>query len=485
MKLFKSLPTQNGTAFFDRYANLIHTLTKFGVIAQFITGLAEIGIIYSLIYPSINDLFPSVAYHVAITGSLLAASILQVGLKLVFPYSVRAVLFRRFIGLDLALSIAIFLLTIALLSVSVLLSYKGSQDIIETAIAPPAEKTTAAADSLRATAEQTANAIFKTDSATIETKYKGKLEATESSYDNQIANVEKWSKGKRAVSLRAEKVTKLATLQSDKAIEIETKATERKAAINRAMDRNDSEVKAITTDNSEAKAASEKRKGKYKNYVGFFTFFCYVFFLLAFVLDEIYKKGAGIEEKPIPHQRHFSASLFSELSEAVKARIDTFFRTRIYKFSNNTKASPLPVALDSLYDYKADALKNVHSIESEPTEAKVITLPTKPLRATGKLKDDTPKKDDTEPKKSRQIGFNVDEKETVENAKTAADITAAVYLEKPQPKMKNCEWCNAQFEYVVYNKKYCCDDCKQQAWTAKSGKKFNIELKKKERLKKK
>ena len=90
MKLIKSLPTQSGTAFFDRYANLIHTLTKFGVIAQIITGVAEIGIIYSLIYPSFSDLFPSVAHPLSITGSLLAASLLQVGLKLVFPYSVRA-----------------------------------------------------------------------------------------------------------------------------------------------------------------------------------------------------------------------------------------------------------------------------------------------------------------------------------------------------------------------------------------------------------
>ena len=408
MKTFKSMPTQ--TAFFDRYANLIHTLTKFGVIAQIITGVAEIGIIFSLIYPSLNDLFPSVSHPLSITSSLLAASILQVGLKLVFPYSVRAILFKRFTGLDLPLSIAVFVLTLSLLTVSVLLSYKGSQDIIDVAIAPPTEKTTTAADSIKATTERQASAIFTTDSATIETKYAGKKEAIESELTTQINSIERNSKGKRATTLRAELKTKLAKLQTNKADEIEAKANERKAMIQRANDRNDTERSDIKTDNSEAKTKAETKKGKYKNYVGYFTLFCYIFFLIAFILDEIYKKGAGITETPMPHQRHFAPSLMAEMSEAIKARIDTILRALIYAFADKTKASPLPNALDSLYDFKADTLKNVHVIETETTETKIIKLPTKPLRATAKAKDETTTTKigggTEKPEKRYTIGFN-------------------------------------------------------------------------------
>ncbi len=497
MKTFKSMPTQ--TAFFDRYANLIHTLTKFGVIAQIITGVAEIGIIYSLIYPSFSDLFPSVAHPLSITGSLLAASILQVGLKLVFPYSVRAILFKRFTGLDLPLSIAVFILTIALLSVSVLLSYKGSQDIIDVAIAPPTAKTTTAPDSIKAVTERQANATFTTDSATIETKYKGKLEATESSYDNQIATVEKWAKGKRATTLRAEKVTKLATLQSDKATEIEAKATERKTTINRATDRNDTERADIKTDNSEAKTQAEHRKGKYKNYVGYFTLFLYIFVLLAFILDEIYKKGAEIDTTPIPHQRHFAPSLFSELSEAVKARIDTTLRAVIYQFADKTKASPLPNALNSLYDFKADALKNVYQIETEPQETKVIRLPSKPLRIAAKQKDDTIKKDDTEPKKNRAIGFkkqddtqdDTGEKKDdtpihndfrrTENLKDDTGKTFTVVATSND--YGKCENCGNDFFRNHKKQRFCGEDCRKENWKVKTGKAFDLELKNKERKK--
>ncbi len=471
MKTFKSMPTQ--TAFFDRYANLIHTLTKFGVIAQIITGVAEIGIIFSLIYPSLNDLFPSVAHPLSITGSLLAASILQVGLKLVFPYSVRAILFKRFTGLDLPLSIAIFLLTAALLSVSVLLSYKGSQDIIDIAIAQPTEKNATVTDSIRAATERQANGIFTTDSATIEIKYKGKLEAIESELTTQINSIERYSKGKRATSLRAELKTKLAKLQSNKADEIEAKAKERKAWINRAMDRNDSELQDIKADNSEAKAKAETKKGKYKNYVGYFTLFCYIFFLIAFVLDEIYKKGAGITETPIPHQRHFAPSLIAELSEAIKARLDTFLRALIYAFADKTKASPLPNALDSLYDFKVNTLKNVHIIETEPTETKIIKLPSKPLKVAAKTKEETDTTKivgGTEKKEKRYtIGFNKE----VNNDSNDIENTGTTKIVGGTDSIGYCPNCLKSFIKNHKKHTYCTNECRVQFWEKSKGKKVH------------
>jgi hypothetical protein len=525
MKTFKSLPSQTGQPFFERYATLIHSLTKFGVIAQIITGAAEIGIIYSLLYPSFIDLFPSVAHPLSITGALFCASLLQVGLKKVFPYSVRAILFKRFTGLDLPLSIAIFLLTIALLSVSVLLSYKGSQDIIDVAIAPPLAATTTAADSIKAVTEQRAAAIFSTDSATIETKYLGKFEAIQSEHQSRIDATEgkatksrtaspSWSKdlSAQANGMKAELKTKLATLKADKANEIEAKATERKATIAHATDRNDIERTDIKAANSEAKAATEQRKGKYKNYVGYFTLFCYIFFLIGFVLDEIYKKGAGIEETVLPHQRHFSPSLFAEWLEAVKARYDTFVRSKIYAFADKTNASPLPVALHSLYDFKATALKNVHTIEVEEMdddETRVIKLPMKPLKVAAKRKDDTKKADDTEPKKTRQIGFRKDDDTTlstdeqlkIKGGKSLDDTgvhndfrytanlnddTSKVYTVRATTggDFGKCEHCGNDFFRNHKKQRFCKEECRKNAWALKTGKDFDLSVKNKERKKK-
>jgi hypothetical protein len=513
MKIFKSLPSANGTPFFERYAPLIHTLTKFGVIAQIITGLAEIGIIYSLIYPSVFDLLPSQAHAITLTASLLAASILQIGLKTIFPYSVRVFLFKRFTGLDLPLSIFIMMLTASLLTVSILLSYKGSHDIVDVAIKPPSEKTTTATDSIRAATERQANSTFSTDSATIETKYKGKIEALTADYNSKASQADakasqsraaspQWSKeltGK-ANGIRNELKTKLATLEAEKATEIEAKAAERKAWINRALDRNDSELKQIQNDNKDAKTATEQRKGKYKNYVGYFTLFCYIFFLIAFILDEIYKKGAEIKETPTPHQRHFSPPLMSELLEAVKARIDTKLRTMIYKFADATKASPLPNALTPLYDY--EIVTPILKIETEPSEDKVIKLPSKGLKVAAKRKDDASKKDDSEPKKTHQIGFkkyddtkdDTTEKQDdttihndFRNAANLKDDTKKSFTVQMATKgdFGKCENCGNDFFRNHKKQRFCGEDCRKDAWKNKTGKAFDLELKTKERLKKK
>lgn len=505
MKTFKSMPKE--TAFFDRYANLIHSLTRFAVIAQVVTGLTEIGIIYSLLYPSISDLAPSYAAIITTPLSILFASLLQVGLKKVFPYSIKAILYKRFKELDLPFSIAVFVLTIALLTISVLLSYKGSHDIIDIAIQPPTDKTTTDTDSIKAATERQANATFTTDSATIETKFAGKSEAIQSEflsrangYDAQAqratGSIYKAELTAKANGIKAELKTKLAILQSEKATEIEAKATERKATINRATDKNDQTTAEIKTANSEAKGKAEQRKGRYKNYIGFFTMFCYVFFLIAFVLDEIYKKGAKIDETPQPHQRHFAPSLFAEWIEAIKARFDTWLRSKIYAFADKTRASPLPNALNSLYDFKAETLKNVLVIETEPQETKVIKLPSKPLRIAAK---NATTQDATEPKQARQIGFFKPKKEdaTTDESKDATDATSektgvhnamrSTRSESVQYVIMKCAnvECGKDFERKTTFQKYCCEDCRKAGFKARTGVDFDLEIKKKQRLKKK
>jgi len=483
MKLQKTLP-QN-VPFFERYADLIHSLTKVATVAQVVTGATEIGILYALLSKVLSDILPpQYITFSSFVGAIFCAALLQIGLKKVFPYSIRAILYNRFKGLDLAFSIGVFILTIALLVVSVVLSWQGSKDIADFATAPPTTKTTDKADSLKAIDLATAQRVFTSDSATIETKFKGKAEAIESEYQSRIAAIEKYSKGKQATTQRAELKTKLAKLQSDKAAEIEAKATIRQQAFDRAENRNATETATITTDNSEAKAKSKQKLDRYGGYIGYFTAFCYVFFLCVFTLNEIYHKGAKIDLTPIPSQRHFNPSVIAEFFEAAKERIDVKLRTKVYNFANATEAQPLPDAVRGLYEFKAKNFDEVMKVESDFAQTKIVKLPTKRHKLAATIQPETDKKTDETPQKQRQIGFKKTDEPKPETDKTAADITAAVLHEKPQPQVKNCEWCNNSFEYVVYNKKYCCEDCKKQAWAAKSGKVFDLELKKKERLKK-
>jgi hypothetical protein len=109
-------------------------------------------------------------------------------------------------------SIFIFILTLAMLTASITLSWQGSKDIADFAVSKPIEKTTLRSDSTKNADFLTAQRLFTSDSATIETKYKGKLEAIESDKMNEINVVERNAKGKQATSMSISNTTKYAIL---------------------------------------------------------------------------------------------------------------------------------------------------------------------------------------------------------------------------------------------------------------------------------
>jgi hypothetical protein len=473
MKLQTNLP-QNA-AFFERYAELINSLTGVATIAQMITGVCEIGILYGLLCPSFVDIVPpQYLRFVSVIGAVICAAMLQMGLKKVFPYSIRAVLFKRFNGLDLWFSIGIILLTLTLLIGSICLSWQGSKDIADFAVSKPIEKTTLKSDSTKNADFATAQRLFSSDSATIETKYKGKIEAIESDKMNEINAVERNAKGKQATSLRAELRTKLAKLQADKATEIEAKATDRKKAINRATDRNDGDAATISTDNTAAKNEVSTKRSRYKGYIGYFTLMCYIFFLSVFTMNEIYHKGANIEIKPLPSQRHFNPSVFAEFMETVKEKLDVFFRTKIQDWADKTPPQPLPLSMSALYDFKADVLTDTIKIHTTSKETKIVKLPLKvhKIAATATV-------DNEAEKPQRKIGFfgkNV-ENDMKTDAATDNDKATAESLNDNRNDFRNdnnnglrtCQNCGNGYNHKHHKQLYCSEQCRVEFWENKTG----------------
>jgi phage anti-repressor protein len=477
MKLQRNLPT-NGD-FFDRYAELITSLSSVATIAQIITGACEIGILYGLIYPSFVDIAPpQYVGTISMIGAIICAALLQIGLKKVYPHAVRAILHKHFQGLYLWFSIFIFILTLAMLTASITLSWQGSKDIADFAVSKPIEKTTLRSDSTKNADFLTAQRLFTSDSATIETKYKGKLEAIESDKMNEINVVERNAKGKQATSLRAELKTKLAKLQADKAAEIEAKANDRKKSMDRATDRNEGDAATVATDNTTSKNEVATKKSRYKGYIGYFTLMCYVFFLSVFTMNEIYHKGANIEIKPLPSQRHFNPSVFAEFIETVKEKLDVFFRTKIQNWADNTPPQPLPLSMSALYDFKADVLTDTIKIETTGKETKVVKLPLKVHKIAAISKEDNQLT-------QRQIGFRKDdntkgdtaEKEAVRNAYNATNMSIS---NTTKYTILNCafEPCGQPFERRTTFQKYCCEEHRIAAFESRTGRQLKKQAKK-------
>jgi hypothetical protein len=494
MKLQTNLP-QNAD-FFERYAELITSLSSVAIIAQFITGVCEIGILYGLIFPSLVDILPpQYVGTCAMTGAVICAALLQIGLKTVYPHAVRAILHRHFKGLYLWFSIFIFILTAAMLAASITLSWQGSKDIADFAVSKPIEKTMSKSDSIKNADFATAQRLFTSDSTTIETKYKGKSEALTAEFNSRISTNEgkasqtvnsapSWSKSLRAqaASLRGEMATKLAQLQADKAAEIEAKANDRKKAMDRATTKNDGEAATIANDNTTAKNEVKEKKEKYKGYIGYFTLMCYIFFLSVFTMNEIYHKGAAIEIKPIPSQRHFNPSVFAEFIETVKEKLDVFFRTKIQNWADETPPQPLPLSMSALYDFKADVLTDTIKIQTTGKETKVVKLPLK-VHKIAALKQDEIKEET--PTKVRVIGFNkrddtkddTMEKEAIRNAYNAMSKTVT---DTSKYTILNCafEPCGQPFERHTTFQKYCCEEHRIAAFESRTGRQLKKQAKK-------
>ena len=491
----KNLIAKN-KAFFERYAHLITSLSTVATIAQLIAGSCEIGILYSLLNSALTDFLTGYWLNIAsMAGALLCAAMLQTGVKLVYPYAVRAILHKHFKGLDLALTIGIFILISALLTCSIILSFEGSKEVAETIVQKPKEKSTTVSDSLNSAASLSARLLFSSDSATIETKFQGKKEATESNYNARINAIERTGH-KKATSLRAEIQTALGQLKTDLATELQTAGTKRDKSISTASDRNTKEVNAIGTDNATTKSEADLKKLKYKNYIGYFSMFCYLFFLSIFTLNEIYKKGAEIKTKVKPSQRHLSASLISELKETVLEKFDVWARTLIYAWHEKTPAQPLPTSLRALQEHEFDLLTDTVKIESEAVTTRVVKIPIKVHKVAASTENSDGKTD--APRQT--IGFktanNTSNDGKIYDGKSN-DITASVMgntdgknydgktLQMNDGNSRICAYCNIRFIYSIHNQKFCSEDHRKAAWAQKTGKEFDLELKNKERSRKK
>ena len=109
--------------------------------AQFVSAATEFSIIYAFV-ASKN-----------IPGAWFIAAVFTAGIELILrgltPYSVRAILYRRFEGLHLVISVFVICANLVFLFLSGYLSFKNSKDLVEYAMPAPTLETTGQADSKR------------------------------------------------------------------------------------------------------------------------------------------------------------------------------------------------------------------------------------------------------------------------------------------------------------------------------------------------
>ncbi len=368
MRTHNTLPTDG--PFYERYATLIPTLYQLGFLAQIVSALTEISIIYGIVFSSVKDFVPALAPAIGAAGAFIGTAFIEVGLRKFTPFSVRSVLHRRFSGLDLAMTVFILLSTAALLTTSGVLSFKNSKTIVEAMAPAPEQRTTNGAETALEAGRALAIEEFRRDSANAANALNTAI-AAKTAHFNALIGLEraklaeleskerrtrqKFSTAKGAIQTRiagieAERSGELAALNERTAAELAKIRAVQKNALERLRTAFEREKGNVAAFNAAAIAETKGRVNTYGGGLGWFTIVCLFVFVLSVTLNEIHRKGAGIVEAVQPVQYDFAPGILEEMSNALNERINYLFRNRIKRFADATPAPPLPLAPAPLYD---------------------------------------------------------------------------------------------------------------------------------------
>lgn len=473
MKVYHSLPTNDG--FFSRYATLIPTLSKLGILSQLVSGLTEIGIIYSIILSRVHHLDPVNANTIAFIGAIIGTTFLEVGLRKFTPYSVKAFLHKRFKGLDLAMTIFIVLVCIGLFSASGILSFKGSKDLVAIATPTPSLKTTEKTDGIYYDKKGEISTLFTADSITITNGYTKQMDtekkrfkaliAKEQSQLNRYVRKEQRTglsyrskkeaiRGKMA-SLEADKSTTISNLQGLQSTELRTLTQNRRNDL-KAIERNhENDVTKIEGTNTATLTRAESNTVYYGNGLAWFTIVCLFVFLFSIIIEEIHKKGSGIEQVALPNQYFFSQSVLADFANMVNEKVNYSIRNKIQQWANGTPPPPIPLAPPSLYDLSnANQQKLLFALEDTNDQYYILK---NRLMDIGQ-----------QPEIKRRIGFNVND-----------PVKRKSYNDTDKAKNERvCINCSSSYTYRHHKQKYCCDECRIEAWEKKTGKELKLKKKK-------
>jgi hypothetical protein len=288
------------------------------------------------------------------------------------------------------------------------MSYHGSRDVVDRIKPKPKLAGTAAAERDQGQAEQNALNAWRTDSAEIAGRYGAQLDATKAQYAALIAQASgklqsieaKERPGQRFTSaknqareqlatLESDQAGKLAVLQTEKSKEMSAAAGRKTAALVNASKTLETAKQKVDQANSKTVAETDQRTNRYKGGLSWFTIICHLLLIVSIALDEIHKKGSGIEPKVVPTQYDFSDSVLGELFHALSCRWNQKVRSFIRGIEERTPPPPLPLSPNELYsmdnlqqpvfnlsfEQLPDAYKNIQIANRVPPNAKATPAP--------------------------------------------------------------------------------------------------------------
>lgn len=474
MKIQYTLPKNE--PFFRDYAGLTGTLNTLGYLAQIVSALTEFGVIFALVESSLIDFFPQVARPAGIFGAFIGTAFLEVGLRKFLPYSVRALLYKRFSGLHFLITCFVFAVTLGLLGASGYLSFAGSKELVRTTAPPPKLASMDSADIQEQQQRETALLQYQSDSlevvqrfalplAAIREKYAAKLQS-ESQGLNQVETTERTRRIKlttkkaeirtRITAIQAQQAEELASLEYSKAKAMEAAVRAKNGYLAKAAKERDEQRQSITERNALAVEQSTNQIRKYGSGLAWFTVFALGVLLFSVSIDEIHKKGAGIEEVVLPTQYYFSQGVFAEALSMLSDKWNYFARTAIQSLAERTPPPREPALVPELWDAPSGLIRRKALTDTTDNTNQAQSLGNHLIPDSRPVIQGFKRNDSTT--------------ETTNEIRYQSEPGNGVVIDSA---LKPCQYCANQFRPKVTWQKYCSDECKLAYHAQKHGKTFN------------
>jgi len=457
MKVFKSLPEAGeGEVFYTRYASLIPSIRRTGFLSQVVSGLTEFGIVYAIALGNFIIMFPAAAVGLAIAVAFGAVGIIEGGLRKVLPFAVRACIRRRFKGWDLPITVFVLVVAIVLMGFSGLLSFQGSQDLVERFAPPPPIQLATIADSSRTASLDLISRRFAADTSAAGRSAAADLVPLRRDFRKWTARAEKT--GRDYSSRIARSAGKIEVRESQLADQLGKLESEYFAAITETENVHTGKVADVDGENDVAADEAKDKIAGYGKGFAWFTVICLFLLLAAVVLEELHEVGAGVAEQVEPGAFDFEPGAVSAFLTAVGGRWSRFVYGLVHSIEKETKEAPKPVVAPALWEHGKEGLRVVESEELvERKKSKFAPAATD--------------------QKRRQIGFGKrDDAGNLSNALTHCvsddkkEAPPAAPAAKPKGlKVGNCVQCGTEFVKNTTWQKYCDKDCRSDANAEKHG----------------
>ena len=396
MKHLRSTPKDR--AFFSTYARLGKTIKSSGYFAQVVSALTEVSGIFAAALSVLYPILQSLAIYPAAAVAIIGTAVLEIGLRVTIPQAVDAVLYKRWQGLHLAMSIAVFILGFVLLATSGILSYQNSKTVVDAVVVEPERDSLAiqgAQIDYNANQAKAAEA-YRSDSTATAQRYQERLAAEQTAYAGKIGAAKRelsnvYNRERRTgqsfatakdaarqkiANLEAEEATAIAGIKAEEGEALAALLAEHKAALAEIKTTYQEATASLEGEFQEAKGERAATVDGYGGSLAYFTVICLFIFLSAVILERIHAKGSGIEETVELAQHDISPPALTEAWSALTERLPVNLRQRITAFAEKTPPPPLPPSPAELYD--PTALANVEvrlQLEREQEEPVIQVRP--------------------------------------------------------------------------------------------------------------